>query len=633
MNDESTFDAYRASPSAEALVGLLRASQDRVYNLCYRVLRQTQDAEDASQKVFLRVIDVMPKLTDAAHYRRILCRIALQVALDELRARKARALYEMRKARMNDKKVRGGAEPDLEPLYQHLTRLDDPDRSVLVEHYFEGRPLEEIARGEGCSKVAIWKRLEKAKGALRLSLGGAGLSALALGLPGLLEAMPFTPAPGEPLGEAVRAKAAACAGGAGKGVFLLTGGLAMQGKAVSLGVAILLLAVGVAGSAAFIRRNAGHALVIGAETPSVTHAPGAAITSFSALAAPSGPTPGSPRARKAPGPYPYRVELPPPAWPKAKRDTWKTLHETMLDPVSALNGQNVAEFVATFSRRTGVVFAIGCALPTAAAGTHVFAVGEPWSAWDALTGFVTGSRLDFALRDDGTVYIDDRRRVALEKERPSEAEGLRDEMGLVARSLDKGWNGSDYDDRVSPEALGRKVALSATASSFKEAFERLAEASGVAIHLGGMSEEERAKVYGPFAGGTLHVGAEESLESELRRLCFMAGLDYYLSGEGSVIVGQSGPAGEGRAEREAHEAELQKLDSLRLSGGEPLSIPDFAASLEKATGIRVIPSQEAWESDAEVGGRPVSARAALDDLSRRSGLRWALRYGRVWILE
>ncbi|HEV3028467.1 MAG TPA: RNA polymerase sigma factor, partial [Planctomycetota bacterium] len=416
MNEETLFDAYRALPSAEALVGLLRASQNNVYNLCYRVLRQPQDAEDASQKVFLRMIDFIPKLSDGAHYRRILCRIALQVALDELRSRNTRARYELRKARMNDQEVQSGAEQDLTPLYEHLAKLSDPDRSVLVDHYFEGRPLEEIARAEGCSKVAIWKRVEKARGALRLSLGGAGLAAFALGVPAVLEAMPFTPAPEELLGETVRAKAAAFAGTGAKGLLLLTGGLTMMGKTVSLSLAILLLVAGMAGSAVFFRRNAGHALVIGASPPPAPGAAEAAFASFSGLPAPPRQSPQSLHPRKAPGPYPYKVELPRPEWPKAKQDTWNILHETMLHPETSLKGLALAEFVARFSRSAGVVFVCGTPLPSAAQGTHVFPGEEAWSAWNALTGFVTGSRLDFALRDNGTVFIDERQGVALEKE-------------------------------------------------------------------------------------------------------------------------------------------------------------------------------------------------------------------------
>jgi hypothetical protein len=481
--------------------------------------------------------------------------------------------------------------------------------------------------------VAIWKRVEKARGALRLSLGGAGLAAFALGVPALLEAMPFTPAPGDLLGEAVRAKAAACAGTGAKGLILLTGGLAMMGKTVSLSLAMLLLVAGMAGSAVFFRRNAGRALVFGANTPHASGAREAALASLSALPAPPRPSPPSLRPRKAPGPYPYKVELPRREWPKAKKDTWNILHETMLNPETSLKGLNLAEFVAKCARSAGVVFVCGTALPAAGQGTHVFPGEEAWSAWNALTAFVTGSRLDFALRDDGTVFIDDRQRVALEKEPPSEAEELRDEMGLVVRSLDKGWNGTNYDERVDHQVLGGKVALLGTASSFGDAFKRLAEASGVPVLLCNLSEEESGEVYRPFEGAALNPGGEDTLEGHLKKLCFMAGLDYCLSGGGGVIVSSRGAVATERVAWEAHEAQLEKLDQIRLPGGEPVSIPELAEALEKATGLRVIPSQEAWESEIRASGGAVNARGALDELCRSSGLRWALRYGKVWILN
>src|SRR5437762_1767282 len=98
MKEQVLFDRYKTKPSEGTLVGVLRASQDRIYNFCLRVLGQPQDAEDASQKVFLRLLDLVGTLKDGEHYERIVSRVCFQVAVDEVRARSTRRAHERRKS-------------------------------------------------------------------------------------------------------------------------------------------------------------------------------------------------------------------------------------------------------------------------------------------------------------------------------------------------------------------------------------------------------------------------------------------------------------------------------------------------------------------------------------------------------
>ncbi len=109
MNERELFDACKARPSKDDVLSVLRASQRTVYNLCYQVLRDAQDAEDASQKVLLRVLEALPRISDGEHYRRMLCRISFQVALTTMESRKTRRAHEMEKAQ------EAGPDPHAEP--------------------------------------------------------------------------------------------------------------------------------------------------------------------------------------------------------------------------------------------------------------------------------------------------------------------------------------------------------------------------------------------------------------------------------------------------------------------------------------------------------------------------------------
>src|SRR5262249_23104557 len=82
MTPSTLFEAYRASSSKESLVALLQAQQNAVYNLCYQILRHPEDAQDATQQVLLSILDALPKIADAIHFKRRLYRTAFHVALD-----------------------------------------------------------------------------------------------------------------------------------------------------------------------------------------------------------------------------------------------------------------------------------------------------------------------------------------------------------------------------------------------------------------------------------------------------------------------------------------------------------------------------------------------------------------------
>src|SRR6185436_17750268 len=82
MDEVKRFEAFRSRPTQETLVDLLRGCQGTVYNLCSQVLRHPQNAEDASQKVFMTILDQLPRISDGQHFRRWLRTVCLHVSLD-----------------------------------------------------------------------------------------------------------------------------------------------------------------------------------------------------------------------------------------------------------------------------------------------------------------------------------------------------------------------------------------------------------------------------------------------------------------------------------------------------------------------------------------------------------------------
>jgi RNA polymerase sigma-70 factor (ECF subfamily) len=184
--EERSFEIYREHPTEEALLGLLRAHQDRVYNLSYQVLRQAEDAEDAAQNALLKAARGAAAIPDATGFRRWLYRITLTTALDVRSDRLRRRARERAYALSRESLVADGPDDVGHDLYRAIGALEDDLRDLVIRHFFEKASLRELAAQEGCSAVALWKKIEKGKARLREELTGLVGGSAPYALEGLL---------------------------------------------------------------------------------------------------------------------------------------------------------------------------------------------------------------------------------------------------------------------------------------------------------------------------------------------------------------------------------------------------------------------------------------------------------------
>ena len=189
----AAFQAFQDGPSSGTLVELLRAHQDRIFRLCYQVLRNVHDAEEAAQETLLKIPGEIRRFAEHDAFRRWLNRVSLNAALETARKAARRRAHETRAAM---------EKPVPEPLdgatrlalFDAIAALDDGPRNLILDHYFEGESLEAIGRREGYSAPAACKKLDEARETLRRGLGG-GAAALAV-LPNLdilFDAVPAAP--------------------------------------------------------------------------------------------------------------------------------------------------------------------------------------------------------------------------------------------------------------------------------------------------------------------------------------------------------------------------------------------------------------------------------------------------------
>ena len=64
---------------------LVERHQQHIFNLCYRMVEQREDAEDATQEVFLKAYRSLKKFRGESRFKTWLCRIATNECLNRLR--------------------------------------------------------------------------------------------------------------------------------------------------------------------------------------------------------------------------------------------------------------------------------------------------------------------------------------------------------------------------------------------------------------------------------------------------------------------------------------------------------------------------------------------------------------------
>jgi RNA polymerase sigma-70 factor (ECF subfamily) len=170
----------------QAFADLMRRHQDRVYRLALRLLRQTQEAEDTAQEVFLKAYQNAGRFTPTSTVAAWLNRITANHCLNRLRSRKVRK--EVPWEDLDTPLVQTGnfaaaASDAGNPLdlvtgkecavqiQQALAGLPDNQRQALVLKRFGDFSFQEIGEMLGLSASAVDGLIKRARQNLRQALG------------------------------------------------------------------------------------------------------------------------------------------------------------------------------------------------------------------------------------------------------------------------------------------------------------------------------------------------------------------------------------------------------------------------------------------------------------------------------
>lgn len=183
-------EQWRCAREQEALSALLKWQRDRAYGLALRILGQAQDAEDAVQQAFLKLLSRREGFADLGAFRAAVRRAVAQCAVDAARARRSR---NNRERAMNQPMPRPDDAPPVHAeraetarmLHEELQQLGEDERALLVLCFQEGADLAEASEVLAVPRETLRDRLARTLKVLRERLGKRGLMLSLLGVAGL----------------------------------------------------------------------------------------------------------------------------------------------------------------------------------------------------------------------------------------------------------------------------------------------------------------------------------------------------------------------------------------------------------------------------------------------------------------
>lgn len=159
--------ALRGNP--EAFSNLVQIYQAPVYNLCYRMLGDGYEAEDAAQETFLRVYENLSRYDRQRPFSTWLLSIAAHYCIDQIRKRRMQLLSLDGESFLDPPDPNPGPEPaltqfeDQRRVQQLLAHLNPQDRAAVVLRYWYDYSYEEIAAALSLTVSAVKSRLHRAR--------------------------------------------------------------------------------------------------------------------------------------------------------------------------------------------------------------------------------------------------------------------------------------------------------------------------------------------------------------------------------------------------------------------------------------------------------------------------------------
>ena len=182
-NEVVLLHRFAQTGDAEAFSEVVQRHAGLVYGACLRILADRDRATDAVQETFFQLLRNAGNITGSvpAWLHRVATRKAIDVVRRDSSIRQRETEYAANKPREVRKWQDISGYVD-----EGLSELDEPTQAILIQHFFEGRSMSDIAAGKGISQPTVSRRIESGVAKLRERLRKRGIIVAIATLGGLL---------------------------------------------------------------------------------------------------------------------------------------------------------------------------------------------------------------------------------------------------------------------------------------------------------------------------------------------------------------------------------------------------------------------------------------------------------------
>lgn len=148
----------------EYIETIVKTHSNSMFKAAYAVLKNRDDAEDAVQEAFIKLMEKQPEFSDNEHAKAWLLRVTINLSKNMLKASWRKNEPETQEASYTEN------EPD-EVLFC-VMKLEEHYRTVIHLYYYEGYSIKEIASILKLPSATVRTRLKRGRAKLRTMLEG-----------------------------------------------------------------------------------------------------------------------------------------------------------------------------------------------------------------------------------------------------------------------------------------------------------------------------------------------------------------------------------------------------------------------------------------------------------------------------
>ncbi|PCJ55376.1 MAG: hypothetical protein COA79_20850 [Planctomycetota bacterium] len=179
------FQKYRKNSSEKYLIEILKQSQKFIFKICFKVLKNEHESEDATQDVLIKLIHNIHILKKDSKLTSWINQVSLNQAIDYRRKNIRSKLNYREELDIPDH----GSEELLDNVivFEHIDQLPEKEKSLIHYRFLNHLSIDEIAKETNSTTSTVHRHIQKALEVLKVSLKKSGFAALAVSFTSILE--------------------------------------------------------------------------------------------------------------------------------------------------------------------------------------------------------------------------------------------------------------------------------------------------------------------------------------------------------------------------------------------------------------------------------------------------------------